>query len=177
MLGRELEVSLDVMMYYLSIRTVLKLFARDWLLRIIWPDVISTRYLYYRSGITVNCLLVDYSLLVILFGCMTFQGNRVKKAKLECPWEVHYVVISVLLGVACRIQKSRKAAKPKFVHLDRLKPYLGPPLERWIPKWQTQLSSPRQEGRETSDVDSSVCRRRLSVQVVEREGVKRLDQI
>lgn len=39
---------------------------------------------------------------------------------------------------------------------NRLKPYLGPPLERWIPRRQTQLSNPREEKREASDVDSPV---------------------
>ena len=61
----------------------------------------------------------------------------------------------MLSDVVYRIQKSRKA-KLKVVLLDRLKPYLGPPLERWIPKRQMQLSSPREEGRETEEVDSSV---------------------
>ena len=78
-----------------------------------------------------------------------------RNVKLDCPWEGPYLVGSVLSDVVYRIQKSVKA-KPKVVHLDRLKPYLGPPLERWIPKRQTQLSNPREERREASEVDSSV---------------------
>ncbi|XP_068739463.1 uncharacterized protein [Montipora capricornis] len=71
-----------------------------------------------------------------------------------------------------RIQKSRKA-KPKVVHSDRLKPYLRPPLERWIPRGQTQLSNPREEKREASDVDSPVfVEDGQSAPVNEREGVE-----
>ena len=71
-----------------------------------------------------------------------------------------------------RIQTSRKA-KPKVVHSDRLKPYLGPPLERWIPKRQTRLSSPREEGRQTSVVDSNCVDEGQSAPVNAREGVER----
>lgn len=68
-----------------------------------------------------------------------------------------------------RIQKRRKA-QPKVDHSDRLKPYLGPPLERWIFKEADAVIEP--EGRETSDVYSSVCRRRTVSSVDEREGVE-----
>ena len=57
--------------------------------------------------------------------------------------------------VVYHIQKSARA-KPKVIHADRLKPYLGPPLERWIPKRQTQLLNPREKGREVPDVNSLV---------------------
>ena len=63
--------------------------------------------------------------------------------------------MSVLSDVVYCLQKSVKA-KPKVSHADRLKPYLGPPLERWIPKRQTQLSNPREKGREVSDVNCPV---------------------
>ena len=82
------------------------------------------------------------------------RGEKGRNAKLDCSWEGPYLVLSVLSDVVYRIQKSRKA-KPKVIRSDRLKPYLGPPLERWIPKRQTQLSSPREEGRQTSVVDSN----------------------
>ena len=78
----------------------------------------------------------------------------------------------MLSDVVYRIQKSRKA-KPKVVHSDRLKPYLGPPLERWIPKRQTQLSKPREEERKASDVDSPVfVEDGQSAPINEREGVE-----
>lgn len=70
-----------------------------------------------------------------------------------------------------RIQKRRKA-QPKVDHSDRLKPYLGPPLERWIFQRGRRSYRARDEGRETSDVYSSVCRRRTVSSVDEREGVK-----
>ena len=53
-----------------------KLFKRDWLVRMIWPGVISTRQLYGKSGTMTNGLPGDHLLLVILFGCVTFVGRR-----------------------------------------------------------------------------------------------------
>ena len=99
------------------------------------------------------------------------RRKKGKNAKLDCPSERPYVVISVLSEVVYRIRKRRKA-QLKVDHSDRLKPYLGPPLERWIPKRQTQLSSPRRGERETLGVYSSVCRRRTVSSVEEREGVE-----
>ena len=100
------------------------------------------------------------------------RRKKGRNAKLDCPWEGPYLVISVLSDVVYRIQKSRKA-KPKVVHSDRLKPYLGPPLERWIPKRQTQLSKPREEERKASDVDSPVfVEDGQSAPINEREGVE-----
>lgn len=40
--------------------------------------------------------------------------------------------MSGLSDVVYRIQKSSRA-KPKVVHADRLRPYLGPPLRNWLP--------------------------------------------
>ena len=51
--------------------------------------------------------------------------------KLDCLWEGSYLVVSVLSDVTYRIQRSRRA-KPKVIHADRLKPYLGPALKSWI---------------------------------------------
>ena len=100
------------------------------------------------------------------------RRKKERNAKLDCPRKGPYLVISVLSDVVYLIQKSRKA-KPKVVHSDRLKPYLGPPLERWIPKTQTRLSSPREEGRQTSVVDSNCVDEGQSAPVNAREGVER----
>ena len=71
----------------------------------------------------------------------------------------------MLYDAVYRIQKSRKA-KPKV-------PYLEPPLERWIPSRQKQLSNPREEETEASDVDSPVfVEDGQSAQVNEKEGVE-----
>ena len=100
------------------------------------------------------------------------RRKKGRNAKLDCPWEGPYLVISVLSDVVYRIQKSRKA-KAKVVHSDRLKPYLGSPLERWIPKRQTQLSKPREEESEASDVDSPMLvEDGQSAPINEREGVE-----
>ena len=100
------------------------------------------------------------------------RRKKGRNSKLDCSWEGPYLVISVLSDVVYRIQKSRKA-KQKVFHSDRLKPYLGPPLERWIPREQTQLSNPREEEREASDVHSPVfVEDGQSAPVNEREGVE-----
>ena len=98
------------------------------------------------------------------------RRKKGRNAKLDCPWQGPYLVISVLSDVVYRIQKS-KNAKPKVVHSDRLKPYLGPPLEKWIPKRLVQLSKEGEEGREASDVDSPVFVGEGQSTPVEREGV------
>ena len=99
------------------------------------------------------------------------RRKKGRNAKLDCPWQGPYLVISVLSDVVYRVQKS-KNAKPKVVHSDRLKPYLGPPLEKWIPKRPVQLSKQGEEGREASDVDSPVFVEEGQSTPVEREGVE-----
>ena len=59
------------------------------------------------------------------------RRKKGRNPKLDCPWEGPYLVVSVLLDVTYRIQRSRRA-KPKVIHADRLKPYLGPALKSWI---------------------------------------------
>ena len=49
-----------------------------------------------------------------------------RNAKLDCPLEGPYLVISVLLDVVYRIHNSRKP-KPKVFHSERLKLYHGTP--------------------------------------------------
>ena len=56
--------------------------------------------------------------------------NNVRQRKgrnpnLNCPWEGPYLVVSVLSDVTYRVKRNR-IAKPKVIHADRLKPYLGP---------------------------------------------------
>ena len=53
------------------------------------------------------------------------RKNKGRNAKLDCPREGPYLVISVLSDVVYRIQK----AKTKVVHSDQFKPYMdmGPP--------------------------------------------------
>ena len=100
------------------------------------------------------------------------KRKRGRNPKLDCPWEGPYLVISVLSDVVYRIQKSKKA-KPKVVHSDRLKPYLGPPLEGWITERQTELSNQREGSKEASDVDSPVfVEDRQSAPVSDGEGVE-----
>lgn len=59
------------------------------------------------------------------------RRKKGRNPKLDCPWEGPYLVVSVLSDVTYRIQRSRRA-KPKVIHADRLKPYLGPALKSWI---------------------------------------------
>ena len=59
------------------------------------------------------------------------RRKKGRNPKLDCPWEGPCLVVSKLSDVTYRIQRSRRA-KPKVIHADRLKPYLGPALESWI---------------------------------------------
>ena len=59
------------------------------------------------------------------------RRKKGRNPKLDCPWKGPYLVVSVLSDVTYRIQRSRRA-KPKVIHADRLKPYLGPALKSWI---------------------------------------------
>ena len=59
------------------------------------------------------------------------RRKKGRNPKLDCPWEGPYLVVSVLSDVTYRIQRSRRA-KPKVIHADRIKPYLGPALKSWI---------------------------------------------
>ena len=159
MLGRELNVPLDVITERLPDAPPLKTdYAKAVQKRLASAHDLARRHLNkaavpqkrnYDKRLSGRPFVIGDS--VWLHNVRRKKGRN---AKLDCPWEGPYLVISVLLDVVYRIQKSRKA-KPKVVHSDRLKPYLGPPMERWIPKRQTRLSSARKEGRETSVMDSS----------------------
>ena len=59
------------------------------------------------------------------------QRKKGRTAKLDCPWEGPFLVVAALSDVVYRIKKTAKS-KAKVVHVDRLKPYLGPPLKSWI---------------------------------------------
>lgn len=59
------------------------------------------------------------------------RRKKGRNPKLDCPWEGPYLVTAALSDVVYRIQKSQRA-RPKVVHSDRMKPYLGPPLRNWV---------------------------------------------
>ena len=70
------------------------------------------------------------------------RRKKGRNPKLDCPWEGPYLVTAVLSDVVYRIQRTQRA-RPKVVHSDRLKPYLGPPLKSWIsPQVFSSLSEP-----------------------------------
>ena len=50
--------------------------------------------------------------------------------KLQLKWEGPYLILKKLSDVVYRIQRS-KGAKPRVVHVDRLKPYQGDPIDPW----------------------------------------------
>ncbi len=50
--------------------------------------------------------------------------------KLKLKWEGPYLVLRKLSDVVFRIQRS-KGVKPRVVHADRLKPYVGEPIKPW----------------------------------------------
>ena len=63
-----------------------------------------------------------------------------RNPKLDCPWERPYLVVSVLSDVTYRIKRNCRA-KPKVIHADRFKPYLGPALESWISQKEKSIVS------------------------------------
>ena len=177
MLGRELEVPLDVITERPPDASPLKTdYAQAVQKRLASAHDLARRHLNKAAVRQKRNYDKQLSGRPFVIGDSVWLHNvRRKKgrnAKLDCPWEGPYLAISVLSDVVYRIQKSRKA-KPKVVHSDRLKPYLGPPMERWIPKRQTRLSSPREEGRQTSVVDSNCVDEGQSAPVNAREGVER----
>ena len=59
------------------------------------------------------------------------RRKRGRHAKLDNPWEGPFLVTAVLSDMVYRFQRTPKT-KPKVVHVNRLKPYLGPPLKSWL---------------------------------------------
>ncbi len=74
---------------------------------------------------------------VLLFNPLRWKGVC---HKLRLKWEGPYLVLRKLSDVVCRIQRAR-GAKPRVVHVDRLKPYQGDPLDAW----NTPMASPVEE--------------------------------
>lgn len=56
---------------------------------------------------------------------LNVQRRKERNDKLNCPWKGLYLVVSALSDGVYRIEKTAKA-KPKVIHSDPLKPYLGP---------------------------------------------------
>ena len=82
-------------------------------------------------------------------------------------------MVSVLSDVTYRIKRNRRA-KPKVIHADRLKPYLGPALESWISQKEKPIVSvvPLVNLAEGSE---SVVADALSTQLKEDNGGSRVD--
>ena len=175
MLGREMEVPLDVMTETPPDAPPLKTdYVQAVQKRLASAHDLARRHLNkaaIRQKRNYDKQLAGWSFTVgDLVWLHLVQRKKGRNAKLDCPWQGPYLVISVLSDVVYRIQKS-KNVKPKVVHSNRLKPYLGPPQEKWIPKRLVQLSKEGEEGREASDVDSPVFVEEGQSTPVEREGV------
>ncbi len=67
-------------------------------------------------------------------GSFVWLHNEVRRRgmcpKLQFKWEGPYLVLKKLSDVVYRIQRTQQA-KPKVVHIDRLKAYEGQPLQSW----------------------------------------------
>ena len=59
------------------------------------------------------------------------QRRKGRSPKLSRNWDGPYLVVKQLNDVVVRIKKSRKA-KPKVVHINRLKPYTGEQSLDWF---------------------------------------------
>jgi len=65
-----------------------------------------------------------------------------RNPKLDNPWEGPFLVTRNLSDVVYRIQKTARS-KPRVVHVDRLKPYLGPPLKSWLLPQNSKSPAPQ----------------------------------
>ena len=102
------------------------------------------------------------------------RRRKGKNPKLDCPWEGPYLLVSVLSDVTYRIKRNRRA-KPKVIHADRLKLYLGRALESWISQREKPIVSvvtlvDLAEGSESVVADNA-----LSTQLKEDNGGSRVD--
>lgn len=73
--------------------------------------------------------------------------------KLHLPWDGPYLVIGSLSDVVRRIQKSPRA-KPKVVHVDRLKIYQSPPLKPWKTKEPHASDSAKEAQHQDSEAEN-----------------------
>ena len=137
MLGRELEVPLDVITELSPDSPILKTdYAQALQQRLTSAHELARNHLKkagqrqkrnYDKRLAGNPFKVGDS--VWLHHVKKKKGRT---SKLDCPWQGPYLVTTVLSDVVYRIQRNRKS-KPRVVHSDRLKPYLGPPLKSWLP--------------------------------------------
>ena len=102
------------------------------------------------------------------------RRRKGKNPKMDCPWEGPYLLVSVLSDVTYRIKRNRRA-KPKVIHADRLKLYLGRALESWISQREKPIVSvvtlvDLAEGSESVVADNA-----LSTQLKEDNGGSRVD--
>ena len=70
------------------------------------------------------------------------QRKRGVCPKFVFKWSGPYLVINKLSDVVYRIQLSSRS-KPKVVHLDRLKGYMGPKLKNWLVEQPRRKNPPR----------------------------------
>ena len=94
------------------------------------------------------------------------RRKKGRNPKLDCPWEGPFLVVSVLSDVTYRIQKSHRA-KPKVIHADRLKPYLGPALKSWISEKEEAVTPAESRVVSAGEIEPSTG---VSGSAVSREG-------
>ena len=102
------------------------------------------------------------------------RRRKGRNPKLDCPWEGPYLVVSVLSDVTYRIKRNRRT-KPKVIHADRLKPYLGPALESWISQKEKPIVSVVPLVNLAEGSESVVADNALSTQLKEDNGGSRVD--
>ena len=102
------------------------------------------------------------------------RRRKGRNPKLDCPWEGPYLVVSVLSDVTYRMKRNR-GAKPKVIHADRLKPYLGPTLESWISQEGKSIVSVVPPVNWAERSESVVADSALSKQLKEDHGGGRVD--
>ena len=83
-------------------------------------------------------------------------------------------MVSLLSDVTYRIKRNRRA-KPKVIHADRLKPYLGPSLESWISQKEKPIVSVVPSVNWAAGSEYVVADSALSYQLKEDNGDGRFD--
>ena len=83
-------------------------------------------------------------------------------------------MVSLLSDVTYRIKRNRRA-KPKVIHADRLKPYLGPALESWISQKEKPIVSVVPSVNLAEGSESVVADSALSTQPEEDNGGGRVE--
>ena len=146
----------DRLMHHHSRRTMHKLFKRDWIVRMIWPGVIGTavrKKRNYDKRLSGRPFVIRNS--VWLHNVPRKKGRN---AKLDCPWEGPYLVISVLSG--CGVPYSEEPKGQAHGHsLRQIKALPGSPTGEMNSEKADAVIEPKRGGETDIGCGFKLCRR------------------